>query len=147
MKAWDCQQRLAVLEIMKTAIVTIKQQLIFTLASPEELIQIIMEDERFKKCEILLDVNFLSIKYGFEKGWKEAISKNNLLNVIEIDILKSVADILGKSDLETQIKQLELAIEQLTAIITEHKIKINDNKKLYLSLGFLSSIAFAVMLV
>jgi len=135
------------LEIIKIAIVAIKQRLVFTLASPEELIQMIIDDERFKMCEMLMKANILSGKFGFEKGWKEAVKSQKLLSSYEIDVIKSVADIIGKSDLETQTKQLEIVIDQLAEIIAEHKNRIGDCKKLYLTLGFLSSAAFAVMLI
>ena len=146
-KAMSCQQRLNLLETLKIALVTLKQRLIFTLASPEELLQILTEDERFKKCEIISLANLFAKEYGFEKGWKKAAEKQQLLNAIEIDTVNSVADILGKSDLETQVKQLEIVIEQLNTIIFEQKNRINENKKLYITLGILSSLVFAVMLI
>ena len=52
---------------------------------------------------------------------------------------------MGKSDLETQVKQLEVIIDQLDSIILNQKAKSDDNKKLYTALGVLSALTFTIL--
>ena len=69
----------------------------------------------------------------------------NFLNNTEKNIIISLADTLGKSDLETQIKQLDLIIDQLDSTILNQKSNSESSKRVYTMLGVLSSLALTVL--
>jgi len=135
------------LETLKTAIITVKQRLIYTLASPEELFNALLKDELFNKTEFFKEAEQLITECGFESGWKSTVNKQLLLSNDEKNVISSVADILGKSDLETQVNQLEVIIGQLTSIIIKQKSKSDDYRKLYTTLGLLSALSLTVLFI
>lgn len=144
-KASICEEKIYILEIAKLAVITIKHRLLYTLSSPEDLLRDLMKDERFNNCDLFKESMRMVCKFGFEKGWKQCIDQYSIFDCNESDIICSLADILGKSDLETQIEQLNLLTEQLNDIVCLQKSKLNDNRKLYTTLGMLSAFAVAVL--
>lgn len=144
-KAYTITEKLIFLETVKTAIITIKQRLIFTLATPEELFKALMDNNRFNKFEFFKDTEHFITNDGFETGWRQAVENINFLNNTEKNIIISLADTLGKSDLETQIKQLDLIIDQLDSTILNQKSNSESSKRVYTMLGVLSSLALTVL--
>lgn len=61
-------------------------------------------------------------------------------------LLASVGDILGTSDLETQLGQLGLLSEQLDSILTDARISCEKNRRLSATLGSLLGLSLAVIL-
>ena len=144
-KAMSFTEKIIFLETIKTAVITIKQRLIFTLAPPEELFSALLKDERFNKSDFFKNAGQLININDFYTGWKKALLNQHFLNSTEKSIITALADILGKSDLETQVKQLEVIIDQLDSIILNQKAKSDDNKKLYTALGVLSALTFTIL--
>ena len=94
-KSAKCEEKIHILEITKTAVVTIKQRLIFTLASPEELIRALLQDNRFNKCDLFKNSMQAINNSNFETGWKEYIDQYNIFDDTETEVVVSLANILG----------------------------------------------------
>ena len=78
------------------------------------------------------------------EAWKNALeeSKTNLKEE-DIKVLKNLSKLLGKTDIDGQLSEIELIEEQITNAEEEQK----KNEKLYKSLGILAGIAIAIILI
>lgn len=142
-----CHKRLSSLETVKTAVITLKHRLCFTLGSPIELLNELKADERFKSCDYILNSANECEQRGFETAWKTAVLQSELpFEENDRAILLQVGSILGKSDLETQLNQFDLLLEQLSAEIAEYRGEMDKKQRLYSSLGILLGVGAAVML-
>lgn len=68
------------------------------------------------------------------------------LDLPERRLLSSVGDLLGTSDLETQLGQLSLLSEQLDALLSEARVCCEKNRRLSVTLGSLLGLSLAVIL-
>lgn len=148
MKALRCRERLSSLEEARAMLLALKNRLEFTLATPAELLEELKTDERFKNCRYLHQASELTYRLGFEAGWSMALEQSGgELECGDIRLLSEIGSVLGKSDLETQRRQLELILERLSDLVTAAREQSPQKQKLYYSLGSLSGLAAAVMLL
>ena len=104
--------------------------------------------------EIKKALNFAKTKmrYTYMKSlnagqaWEKAVdeSSNNLTNE-DINIIKGLSKLLGKTDLEGQLMQIELTAKLLDEQIIEATNLQNKNTKLYKTLG--ATVGLAIMII
>lgn len=79
--------------------------------------------------------------------WKEAVAAFWIFDREESKIVQSLGGVLGASDLESQLSALEYARELLEARILAVRDYAAKHKKLYRTLGVLSGLGIAVVLL
>jgi len=85
---------------------------------------------------------------AFSSGWREALEKwSTSLGREEAAILASLGDVLGRSDLESQLSALALAQEQLEQRIAGTRDRVQKQGNLYRSMGVLGGVAAAIILM
>ena len=80
------------------------------------------------------------------QAWEKAIdeSNNNFTNE-DINIIKGLSKLLGKTDLEGQLMQIELTTKLVDEQIIEATNLQNKNTKLYKTLG--ATVGLAIMII
>lgn len=82
--------------------------------------------------------------YAFETAVDEAKTS---LNKEDLDVLKGLSKLLGKTDVEGQISQIELTDNFIDSQIEKAKSEYEKNAKLYKTLGIVSGLAIVIILV
>lgn len=83
------------------------------------------------------------------KAWEMAVEEYNLLNISKEDkkILKGLGKLLGKTDKDGQISEIELTEQFLDRQIEKAESDRVKNEKLYKTLGGIMGCALAIILI
>ena len=84
-----------------------------------------------------------------EKAWIEAIENSKRLNIDKEDkeVLKRLSKLLGKTDIEGQLSEIELVNTFLDTQIEKAEKDRNKNEKMCKTLGMLSGITMVILLM
>ena len=112
----------------------------------EEIIEIVP-----KKMKEILKCTSTSIKEkGFKKAWENSIDihrgKLNLKDE-DINIIKKLSNMLGKTDIAGQISEINLTMDFLDTQIKEAEFECRKNEKLYKSLGTIVGLSIVIILI
>lgn len=89
-----------------------------------------------------------NMKEDFENSWNLAVAENSFsLTKEDIQVISSFGNLLGKTDLNGQLNEVELANNFLDKQILDAEESRKKNDKLYKSLGVIGGIAIAIILV
>ncbi len=82
------------------------------------------------------------------EAWEKSldISKTNLIKD-DIEVLKGMAKMLGKTDLDGQVSEIELTRKFLEIKIKDAEIEKNKNQKLYKTLGSTIGLTIVIILI
>lgn len=81
-------------------------------------------------------------------AWNKALDESNTnMTKDDIEVLKGLSNLLGRVDIEGQIKDIELVENFLDKQIEEADIQKAKNEKLYKTLGITFGLAIAVILI
>ena len=82
------------------------------------------------------------------EAWNEAINVTfTALKQEDIEIIKGLGRMLGKTDINGQISEIELVNEFLETQIKEAEYEKNKNYKMYKTLGIVVGIAIVIILI
>lgn len=81
-------------------------------------------------------------------AWNKALDESNTnMNKEDIEVLKGLSNLLGRVDIEGQIRDIELVENFLDKQIEEAQIEKAKNEKLYKTLGITFGLAIAIILI
>ena len=114
----------------------------------QSLITALAAQQRFGDLPFLRECTQLMLKgRGFPHSWREALKKQEAaLGKEEAVILASLGDVLGQSDLDSQLAAISLARVQLEQRIDGAREKMTAQGSLYRSIGALGGVAAAIIL-
>lgn len=82
------------------------------------------------------------------EAWEEALNVTfTALKQEDIEIIKGLGRMLGKTDINGQISEIELVSEFLETQIKEAEYEKNKNYKMYKTLGIVVGIAIVIILI
>ena len=82
------------------------------------------------------------------ESWNIALdSTNTNMQKNDIQVLKGLSKLLGKTDIQGQISEVELTDNFLNIQLDEAKKALDKNEKLYKNLGVITGLAIVIMLV
>lgn len=85
---------------------------------------------------------------GFPESWRRSVSSHEgTLGKEGTAILESLSEILGASDLESQLTALDYARERLRRCLEQARTRKEQRQKLYCALGVLVGAGAAVILI
>lgn len=146
MKANRFKLRVVDLTEIKKALNLILTKMRYTYEPLPELFKDVSKELKANIANIFITahtyMNELSAKEAWEKSVTE--SNNNFTNE-DINIIKGLGNLLGKTDLEGQLMQIELTTKLLEEKIKEATNLQNKNTKLYKTLG--TTIGLAIMII
>ena len=83
-----------------------------------------------------------------EESWKKAIEEsNNNLNKEDKYIISNLSKMLGQTDVDGQIAQIQITEKFLDKQIDEARIQKQKNEKLYFKLGATMGLAIVIILL
>ena len=82
------------------------------------------------------------------EAWNIALRLDELnINEEDVGVLSNLSKLLGKTDLEGQISQIELTSQFLDKQIKKAEMKKEKNEKMYNALGMIIGIAIVIILI
>lgn len=146
-KSDGLKKRIEWLELFKTSLCYIKEELRYSLIPISQLIKKLAELEQFQK---LMLYNKLKLDNSFSVAFNEAIERstaqNNLLKE-DISIIKGFGESFGFGDLESQLSLCTRTAEQLEYNIKTAKDKYSNYGKLYKALGISAGAVLILLLI
>lgn len=113
--------------------------------------------EIFKEIARSIDTNVGNIfriagngmqKYSAEIAWNRAIDIRTLnVNSEDIEILKNLGKLLGKTDVQGQVNQIDLTSNFIDEQITKAGRERLRNEKLYRTLGMIAGLTIVIVLM
>lgn len=81
-------------------------------------------------------------------AWEKAVDEaNNNFTKEDKDIIKGLAKMLGKTDIDGQVSEIRLTSKFLDVQIKDAEIEKNKNEKLYKTLGATVGLALVIILI
>lgn len=142
--------RLKELEKINSILNIFKAKIRFTCLTIQEIFNQIYEENNDNIGEIFKlaseYMNEESSKIAWERALEDSREKTNL-NIEDITALKTLGKMLGNTDVEGQVSQIELT-EQIIIDQTQNaKIEKDKNSKLYKTLGATTGLTIAIILI
>ena len=140
--------RLDELKEMKNALNIFKTKIKFTYEPIPEIFEEISQKTSKNIGKIFLNAKSKMEKQTAGKSWEEAVfeSENNL-NKEDKETLSIMSKMLGKSDLDGQISQIDITLNFLDKQIEEAEIEKSKNERLYKKLGTIMGLTLVIILI
>lgn len=146
MKANKYKLRVIDLQEIKKALNLAITKMRYTYEPLPELFKEISKDLNENIANIFIKAHTYMETLNAGQAWEKSVdeSSNNFTNK-DINIIKGLSKLLGKTDLEGQLMQIELTIKLLDEQIIEATNLQNKNTKLYKTLG--ATVGLAIMII
>lgn len=134
------------LQEIKKALIIAKTKMRYTYETLPELFLEISKDLKLNIAKIFLKANEYMKEFNAGQAWEKAMddSENNF-SKRDLNIIKGLSKLLGQTDLEGQLVQLEVTNKLLEEQIEEADNLKKKNTKLYRTLG--ATIGLAIMII
>ena len=124
------------LKVIKNALNMLKTKIKFTYEPLPELFMQISENLQKNISEIFLNASLNMKKMSTKEAWDSSINSATLnLNNEDIGILKNLGKLLGKTDAEGQVSEIELTSSFIDMQIKKAEEERRKNEKMYRTLG------------
>lgn len=139
--------RLEELEEIKTDLNILKTKIKFTYEPLPQVFSEFGEENRGNISNIFKSATKKMEKVNAEEAWEEAVEESNTnLNNEDKKVLKSFSKMLGKTDIDGQISQIEVTESFLETQIRHAEEEKQKNEKLYSRLGTTIGLAIVIIL-
>lgn len=140
--------RLRELKEIKNALNILESKIKFTYEPLPEIFAEISNMTSENISQIFKKSSIYMCEMNAEKAWTRSIENSNInLTKEDKENIKSFGKMLGKTDKEGQISQLELTQSFVEIQIEKAKNEEEKNAKMYKTLGTIVGLAFVIMLV
>ena len=148
MKANKFKLRVIDLQEIKKALNLAITKIRYTYEPLPELFKEISKDLNENISNIFIKAHTYIEKLNSGQAWEKAVyeSSNNFTNE-DINIIKGLSKLLGKTDLEGQLMQIELTTKLVDEQIIEATNLQNKNTKLYKTLGATAGLAIMIIFI
>ena len=142
------QKRVDELKDFKTALNMLKTKIRFTYAPLKEVFIDISKSLQSKTANIFSNVCTYMENNDVTQSWNKAINETETsITKEDKEILSKFGKLLGKTDLEGQLNEIELSLNFLETQIEKAEVEKNKNAKLYKSLGVIAGIGIIIILI
>ena len=140
--------RLEELEEMNSALNIFKSKIKFTYEPIPEIFQEISENSKKNIGKIFLEAKEKMKIDNANIAWEKAVEESNTnLKKEDKNIIKNLSKLLGQTDSEGQISQIEITQNFLETQIKEAIQEKQKNEKLYSRLGTTIGLAIVIILI
>ena len=142
------QSRVKELKEMQRALHIFEEKIKFTYEPIPDLFLEISEKTSKSISQIfeMASKNMNTMSAG--EAWEIALDNSKTkLNNEDIEILKGLAKMLGKTDLDGQVNEIKLTEKFIDTKIKDAEIEKNKNEKLYRTLGITSGLGLVIVLI
>ena len=139
--------RLEELKEKKNALNILKSKIKFTYEPIPEIFEEISKTSSRNISELFKTAKIKMNDLTANEAWEEAVgeSQNNLKKE-DKDVLKTLSKLLGQTDVEGQISQIEITENFLESKIQEAMEEKKKNEKLYTRLGTIMGLTIVIIL-
>ena len=142
------KQRVIELKEIKNFLGILKTKIRFTYEPLPEIFSENLESFEDNILELIKNaknkMNFMSAGIA----WQEAIEETNLnLNLEDKNILKKMGKLLGKTDIEGQLSEIEVTENFINKQIDKAEEEKGKNEKMYKTLGIVAGIGMVIILI
>ena len=139
--------RLNELEEMKNALNVFEAKIKFTYEPIPQIFQEISEKINKNIASIFISAKNKMVNQNASVAWEESLEEcNNNLTKEDKYVLKSLSKLLGQTDAEGQISQIEITQKFLETQIKQAEEEKRKNEKLYSKLGTTIGLAIVIVL-
>lgn len=135
---------------MKLALNIIKSKIKFTQVPLKEIFEQIYKNTEEVNIKEFWEntIKELNKNLSIEEAWENAIKKTETnLNKEDLNILLDMGKLLGKTDVDGQVSNLEIASTFIDTQIEKAEVEKQKNSKLYKTLGVVSGLAIIIILI
>ena len=133
---------------MKKALNHFKTKIKFTYEPIPEILEEMIESVTGESKQIFISALEKMENKNAGEAWNEAIEASNvMLEQEDKDILKNLGKLLGKTDIEGQLSEIELTSSFLDSQIKKAEQERERNGKLYKTLGVITGIGIVIVLL
>lgn len=148
MIAGKYRYRLKELQEIKSDLSVLKTKIKFTYEPIPEIFKEISENSNSNISKIFKKANENMKENNAGQAWESAVDEsNNYLNKEDKSIIKIMGKMLGQSDADGQISQIEVTEEFLNKQIQQAEEEKNKNEKLFQKLGTIMGLALVIILI
>ena len=142
------KNRVSDLEEMKNALNILKTKMKFTYEPIPEIFKQISQNTKASISKIFLDASQKMKNTSAGEAWKDALnSSKTYMKKEDINILNGLNKLLGKTDIDGQISEIELTNNFLDRQIEKATKEQEKNEKLYKTLGMITGLAIVIILM
>lgn len=140
--------RLKELKEIKNALNILESKIKFTYEPLPEMFNDISKMLSKNISQIFVQASKYMKEIDAEDAWNQSIEISNTnLNKEDEESIKNFGKMLGKTDKEGQVSQLELTKTFIEMQIEKAKVEEEKNAKLYKTLGMIIGLAFVIILM
>lgn len=142
------KKRVEELKEMKKSFIAIETKMKYTYEVLPEIFKEVSVGLKENIKNIFEKARLLMEEKTAKEAWVEALenTKTNMTKE-DVEILKGYGKLLGKTDIEGQVSQIELTNEFLETQIKKAEQELIKNEKLYKTLGTVSGLAIVILLI
>ncbi len=146
--ALQYKKRVEELKEVKKSFIAIETKMKYTYEILPEIFIEISKGLKPSICKIFENAALLMKQNNAKQAWIEAIktSKTSMTKE-DLEILKGFGKLLGKTDVQGQVSQIELTNQFLETQIEKAEKDLAKNEKLYKTLGNVFGLALVILLI
>ena len=142
------QKRVDELKDFKTAFNMTKTKIRFTYAPLKEIFEDISKSIQSNTSKVFTSTYTYMEKEDVTQSWSKALNETETsLTKEDKELISQFGKMLGKTDAEGQLNEIELSLNFLETQIEKAEVEKNKNAKLYKSLGIIAGIGIVVILI
>ncbi len=142
------ENRVKELKQFKNILNIIKTKIKFTYQPLAEIFKEISKDKSNKVEEIFEKMTYKLVFEEVKDAWSEAIQEADIsLKQEDKDILKELGKILGQTDSDSQVNEIQVTETFIDMQIERAEEERKKNQKLYRTLGIVAGMVFVIILV
>ena len=140
--------RLDELEEMKNALNIFKSKIKFTYEPLAEIFNQISQEKSSKIEEIFENMTYKLAFENIKYSWMDAIQEADIsITQEDKDILKELGKVLGQTDADSQVNEIEVTESFLNMQIEKAEEARKKNQKMYKTLGVVVGLVFVIILI
>lgn len=142
------EKRVQELKDFKSALTVFKTKIRFTYAPLKDIFEDISKSISSKTSQVFRLASEYMEKENATDCWYKALDDIELeITKEDKETIKSLGKLLGKTDLEGQISEIDLCLNFLEKQIEKSEIERDKNSKLYKALGSIAGIGIIIILL
>lgn len=140
-------ERVKTAELLISLVDEFSSQIRFQSLTISEIVGNINSNDSYSRLDFVGEImKMLKSRYDIHNVWNEAVMKSDILCKEEKEILVSMGNMLGTSDISGQISALELHRKRLERVFSKAVREYEQKGRMYRSLGVLAGAAAGIML-
>ena len=142
------ENRVKELRQFKNILKTIKTKIKFTYEPLAEIFNQISQEKSSKIEEIFENMTYKLAFENIKYSWMDAIQEADIsITQEDKDILKELGKVLGQTDADSQVNEIEVTESFLNMQIEKAEEARKKNQKMYKTLGVVVGLVFVIILI